>query len=176
CDRELRIGDLAGRRAPGSHRGEDLFRGVHDFLAGRSAPTEDDDAENDPRDPGAYDFAGAVTVIGAVLGLGLFALEGPDALGMPDHQEADEASHRDQGGNYVHQPGPVMIGDPVLRGGEGGARYQNRRPDLDHFGKTDEGPDQPEGNDEREHWQDAACHGSQSYFAETRDSSQGDDR
>src|SRR5208337_5226457 len=164
--RELRISDLAGRCAPGGHRGEDLFRRVHDALAGWSAPTENDDAENDPWDPCAYDFAGAVAVIGAVLGLGLFALESPNALGMPDHQEADEASHRDQGGNYVHQPRSVMVGHPILRGGEGSACDQDSRPDLDHFGKTDEGPDQPEGNDEREDRQNAAGHGSQGYFAE----------
>ena len=111
-----------------------------------------------------------------MLGLGLFALEGPDPLGMPDHEEADQAGHRNHRGDHIHQPRSVIVGNEELRGGEGGPGDQNGRPDLQHFGEADEGPDQPEGHDEGEHRQDAAGHGSQGYLAETGDTGQRDDR
>src|SRR5271157_1475036 len=82
-NRESRTGDLAGRRAPSGHRAENLFRGIQHFLEGNSAPAKDDDAENEPGQPGASDFSAAKAVGSAMVGLLFFAFEGPYSLGVP---------------------------------------------------------------------------------------------
>src|SRR5208283_3635820 len=95
--RELRVGDLAGWRAPTGHRGEDLFRSVHDFLAGHCAPAEDDHAEDEPGQPGTCYFTATVAVRGAMVGFLVLAFESPNTLGMPNHEEGNQTNHRDHG-------------------------------------------------------------------------------
>ena len=146
------------------------------FLPVSVPQAEHNHAENEPWQPGARNFSPAVTVGGAMFCLFLFTFEGPNSLGMPHHQEGDQADHRDHGGDDVHQPRSVMVGHEILRGREGRSGHQDCRPDFDHLGESHEGPDQPERHQQREKRQDASRHCTQGEFAESRNRGQGDDR
>ncbi len=89
-------------------------RVVHDLLAGLRSPAEDQNAKDQPRHPGADNFASGMTVVGAMLSLRLLAFQGMNSLGVPDHEEADEAHHRHHGGDHVHQIRTVKVGNRKL--------------------------------------------------------------
>jgi hypothetical protein len=77
---------------------------------------------------------------------------------MPDAQEQGEANHGDDGGDDVDQPGPVEVGDEILRDGEGDARHQEGGEHLEHAAEADEGPDQPDRHNDGEEGQLTADH------------------
>ncbi len=176
-DRNLRICDFARACPPGAQGSEDLFRRVHDFLAGGRAPEEDDDAENQPGKPRPGYLAAAVAVCAA--GSALVALFGafvsPDLFRLPDSQEQDEAGHGDQRRDDIGEPGAVIVGNKILWDGESYSRDGYCRPDFFHAFVTGIGPDQPEGHEHGEEREDASDLGAEGDLAISSNGGEGDD-
>ena len=158
--------------------GNDEFHGgasVEPLRDLRNSPEKDDDAEDQPGQPGLEDFGAAVFETLAGFGSDVFALGVEDALGFPEAQEGDEHDDGGGGGDDGHQRGAIVSGHEPLGEGEGEAGDEDGRPDFEHGAEAGIGPDQPEGNHHAEEGQDDGDGFGEGEEVETGDAVQGDD-
>ena len=74
----------------------------------------------------------------------------PDAFRRTERRENHRGSPRNERGNHVDEPRPVIVRHEKLRHGERHARDEQRRPHLEHPAPARVRRDQPERNDHRE--------------------------
>jgi len=99
----------------------------------------------------------------------VFAFEAPDALGFPDAEEKHGGDERNYAGGDVHQVAVHVVCPKELGASERQADDQDRRKNLPSFGPADHGANQPEGDDHSGDGKDAADHGTEVAFRESRD-------